>query len=302
MTRIRGNDTILSMAAPSHRLLLRSIGIAIFLWILWSLNFRALLGHVRNADPLLLIASFGTIFAIYAVKALRWSRLTAIAGLKTSFREAWRLYNIGIFLGNITPGKLGEFGRVPYLRRAGLHAGTGTMLTILDRLLDVLLIAILAIASTGILFGRDWMLWSFLLGLGCGALGLVAWMQTHRLREEHDWLRFLKTLADPKHALVLIALTAIGWALYYLWALLLARSLGIFVAPLPLLSAITITGILSLLPIAPAGLGTRDAALLALLAPFGVLPEQSVAYALLMFVLILLSSALGGWYWLRQRQ
>ena len=53
-----------------------------------------------------------------------------------------------------------------------------------------------------------------------------------------------------------------------------------------------------MLPIAPSGLGTRDVALLTLLAPFGVQPEEAVALAMLMFASIVLSCPLGGYYWL----
>ena len=66
-----------------------------------------------------------------------------------------------------------------------------------------------------------------------------------------------------------------------------------------LIAAFTVAGILSLLPIAPAGLGTRDAALLAILLPYGISTHQIVSLSILMFMSILLGSMIGAWYFFR---
>lgn len=280
---------------------LKLIGIAIFLWILSRLDLRELFGRSLEANPLLLGASFILVFVLYAVKALRWHLLVRIAGANPTVGSSWRVYNLGIFLGNITPGKLGEFGRIAYLKKDGIHPGTGTALVLLDRLFDVAFIALLGVGSVYVLFGIAWTLITAAALLFGVVLFFALWKGTKKIRADRAWLNFLNLLKHPKTFVTVTFLTLVGWFLYFAWALLIARSIGISIALAPLLSAITITGILSLLPIAPAGLGTRDAALLALLSPFGIAPAQAVTLSLLMFVSILLSSLLGGWYWLKDR-
>ena len=287
---------------PPLNVWLKLIGIGIFLWILANVDLKELLGRSLEADPRLLGSSFLLVFVLYAVKALRWHFLMSIAGGRPTFQSSWRVYNLGIFLGNLTPGKLGEFGRIAYLKKDGVHPGSAAALVLLDRLFDVALIGILGIGSVYVLFGTEWTLISIAAALFGMILFLAFWKGTKKIRSNHAWLNFLNLLEHPKTLCVVTALTLVSWILYFAWALFLARSIGIQVAITPLLSAIIMTGVLSLLPIAPAGLGTRDAALVTLLAPYGIAPAQAVTLSLLMFVSIILSSTLGGWYWIRDKK
>lgn len=281
--------------------LLKLIGVALFLWVLSQLDLKELVGRPLEADPLLLLASFILIFVLYAVKTIRWSVLQSCAGLYQNFSQIWKMYNIGIFFGNITPGKLGEFGRVGYLKKAGMHGGTGASLVLLDRLFDIVVITLLSLVSVWILFGIQW----FLVALVCGGVVTLLFFctlpWTRQLLFQFAWLRFLRVLKRPFVIFSLLFLTLVGWVFYFAWALLLAHSIGIVLPSAVLIAAFTITGMLSLLPIAPAGLGTRETALLILLTPYGIDAEQTIALSLLIFASILISSSLGGWYWLCDR-
>ena len=93
-------------------------------------------------------------------------------------------------------------------------------------------------------------------------------------------------------------MTVGGWMFHYLWAVCIARGLNIAI-PIPtLIAAMTAASILNALPIAPSGLGTRDAAFLLLLTPYGAESERILALSLLMFVQLLLVAIPGGCYWL----
>lgn len=286
----------------AHRLALHGlklIGIVLFLWIVSHIDRTQIFAHIRNADLFLLIPSFVLLFGIYGVKTLRWHILVKKTRLQPTLGESWRLYNIGIFLGMITPAKIGEFGRAAYLKSAGLPALRALGITLLDRSIDVIKITILSMIGLGILFGAQWFFLGTIVFLVMGMMGWTFFHSKYVPEQTRTILR--ETILTPSTCSLLITLTLLNWFLYFTWTILIARSIGITVPILTLLATFAITSIIAILPIAPSGLGTRDAALLTLLAPFGVDPSHAIALASLMFVSIVLSSGLGGWYWMRDR-
>ncbi|MCA9370627.1 MAG: flippase-like domain-containing protein [Candidatus Peregrinibacteria bacterium] len=269
--------------------LLKLIGVGLFIVILSYIDREALISQLQNANVVLLGVSFPLVFLIYFCKTMRWKGLVNAAGISLSLEQHWKIVNIGIFLASISPGKIGELGKAAYLKVAGMNAGVALALSILDRLMDVAFIGLIATLGVGIFFGWEW---TALLGFGM----LIATLLAVALTKKFERV----TKHVPWSAAVPASLwTIAAWLVSFLWITILARSIGIDVPVHILIMAFTIVGILVLLPIAPSGLGTRDAALVFLLAPFGVPSEQAVALALLMFISIILSGILGGWYFVK---
>ncbi len=278
--------------------LLKLIGVALFLWILSRIDRDALFLHLRNAEPLGIAASFLGLFLMYALKAARWHVLVRSTGLTPSWMDSWRLFNIGIFLGAITPANMGEMGRAAYLRRMGVHTGTALAIPLIDRIADVAIMGTVGIWSIGFIFGWQWSLIAGCTGiLGMGIVGIL-WERSKGLRAQ-EWLAFLQILARPPMLYGVLLWTILSWIVYFGWTFLLAQALGLSVSFPVLAAALTLTGILVFIPIAPSGLGTREAALITFLAPYGIAAPQAVALALVVFLLVIGSSTLGLWYWVR---
>ncbi|MBM3230777.1 flippase-like domain-containing protein [Candidatus Peregrinibacteria bacterium] len=268
---------------------LKLIGVLLFLWILSSIDAQQLIRELATADKLLLTLSFPLVFLIYFCRTNRWKELVHAAGITLPMQRHWEIMNVGIFLACILPGKIGEMGKAAYLGAAGMRMATALMITILDRVIDTVCVGLFAAAGVGILFGWQWSAYA----IGCILLGAVIALPFRK------WLRnLLKDIALGSYTAITLW-TVCAWIMHFAWAITLARAVGIETGLPILVSVITFAGILSLLPIAPSGLGTRDAALVLLLAPYGIPPEQAVALAFLMFVSIILSGFLGGWYWLK---
>ncbi len=268
---------------------LKLIGIALFVLIVANIDTRTLIAEITQANTGLLAISFPLVFLIYFFRTQRWKELVHTAGIVLPFRKHWEIMNVGIFLACIVPGKVGEMGKAAYLKAAGLRMATAIVITILDRAIDTVCVGLIAAVGVGILFG--W-IWSAVAMTGISMVILISFLLRKRLG--------FVTKHLPAQALLPIGIwTLFAWIIHFAWAILLARAVGIDTAIPVLVSVLTFAGILSLLPIAPSGLGTRDAALIVLLAPYGVKPEQAVALALLMFLSIILSGFLGGWYWLK---
>ena len=270
---------------------LKILGILIFLWILSRIDRAQLWTAIADADPTLLALSFLTLLGSYAVKAQRWRVLVGLTGVKTTYASSWRLYNIGIFLGNLTPSNIGEFGKIPYLRRHGVTMLEALTLLTIDRFSDMAVMSVVGVVSIAILFGTQWFLAA--LGFACIIAFVFFYLWSHKKLGK----LFPLPLTLPPVSLVLLQSAAI-WSLYFAWTVLLARGLGIAVPVPELVAALTLTGLVALLPIAPAGLGARDAALLTFLAPYGVDPPHAVALSLMIFAFIMLSSVPGMGHWM----
>ncbi len=240
-------------------------------------------------------------FLMYLARTLRWHMLVRAVEQTPSFYESWVVFNIGAFLANITPAKLGEIGRAAYVHRKGLHGPTAIALSLVDRVADVLVIGVVALVAMDILFDSI----ASLLSIVAVALSLIVfavlWKLLHGLRKRLQWLGNISKLLSTKLVLALVLTTIVGWACYFWWGYVLALSVGIRVDILAMSAILTLTGVLSLLPIAPSGLGTRDAALIFLLVPIGVEAAQAEALATLMFLTIMLWSTVGAWYWWKDR-
>jgi len=279
---------------------LRIIGIALFIWIVMGIDHQQLILTIKQAHiPFLILALFLQLL-VYTAKTLRWHTMVRSTGIQPTFLDSWRLYNIGVFLATITPAKLGEFGKAAYLKKEGLSPVIGIVLVIADRLADVIVISLLSIVGVGILFGMTWSLIAILLVVLLCLITLLIWS---RMSGEYKLLikmTIFTLMPEKKTISMALFYTVLSWIFYFGWAIYIAYSIDITVNIPVLISVFTITGILSLLPIAPAGLGTRDAALLTLLASYGVISSQAVALALLMFCSILIMGIPGGLCWIMQ--
>ncbi len=281
--------------------LLKIGGVVLFIWILSRIDRSALLLHLRNAEPIGIAASFLGLFLMYTLKAARWHVLVRTTGLTPSWMDSWHLFNIGIFLGAITPASMGEMGRAAYLRRMGLHTGTALAIPFIDRIADVIIMGAVGVWGVWLLFGWQWSLLAASAGMIVLATILFLWQRATGLRAK-EWLAFIGILSQPSSLMSIFFWTVLSWIAYFGWTFLLAGSIDINVSPPVLMAALTLTGILVFIPIAPSGLGTREAALITFLTPYGVPSTQTVTLSLLMFTSIILSVLPGALYWLRNRQ
>lgn len=287
-----------------HHCILRGckiLGLVLFLWIIGHIGWQDVFKELRGMEKDALALSFLPLILQYVIRALRWHLLVRTTGLQPTFIASWKLFNIGAFLAMITPAKIGELGRAAALHRQGVHGPTAFAISLIDRIADIVVIAAFATLGIRTLFGTAAMLTFILIGVTALITAALGWRTTRKHRENTRWLREISGLTTARTALLLLVTTTLGWMCYFWWAILLSRSLAIVVAPFPLIAVLTVTGIVAILPIAPSGLGTRDMALITLLAPYGVAAPRAVALASLMFLTQTLFGILGAWYWFRPK-
>jgi len=134
---------------------IKGIGILLFGFILLKLDLRELATNFAKASPASVLLTLLLFLPIYALKCFRWHVLVRAAGANVSLRDSVQLYMSGLFLGIITPGKMGEALKIPVLRTQGLSMQDAVGITAIDRLLDVAILGLVAIWAAAVLLSAE---------------------------------------------------------------------------------------------------------------------------------------------------
>jgi uncharacterized protein (TIRG00374 family) len=292
------------------RWLLRLIGPALLAYFLWQSARQGQLDSIianfgtLNLAPLLLSLALFPVFVV--VKAWRWNLLLTELGIEAPpLGFSMVLYTIGLFLGATTPGQSGDFVKAWYLRERGQPLAPALFSILLDRLFDFLIMALLALL--GLFAFLDvlppvlrvatvaFAVLIILLTPGLMARGPRDWLMTRALpllpaRVRAMLARWRDQFAGLSLRPALLArlmLASVGSAastMVRIYLLFLAMSL--FNVPLlAVIASTALIAILQALPISVAGVGVRDAVLIAVLPLYGYTPEQALFLSAL-FLLI----------------
>ena len=234
------------------------------------------------------------------LKSERWRFVLRGWGIDYPRQKAFRAYLIAAFLGLVTPLKVGQFSRGAFLvRDAQAPVSSAMTSVVLDRLLDVLLLVLLALPLVDRALGLSSLQAFFMTALvGAGFLGATALMRVHPVHGI-GWAHSGK--AGETHALLLsktllpvLLWTVAGYAVFFGLALLLGTAVGLELSWMDLIPVLALVNLLSVIPITLAGIGTREVALVVLLAPYGVSAESATVFGMAYFLCFYVSSALFG--------
>lgn len=264
---------------------------AVILALLWrSVDPAAILAAAQQTAPVWFWAAVA--LTIPLTLATAW-RFAALSSGSVAAGEALRLILAASTLNMVLPSKMGDLAKAWILRRDGtMGGGRALALVVLEKLLDLWsLVAVGAIAlavTRPSLPGGEPSLALALLVLWGGAVGLLLPMLAGRralapllvvskpLGKLHaklaalvaDWDALIGWLWQrPARALAMLTGSLLLWVGHMVQIWLFASAIG--EAPLGLTMAFAVIAILAgLLPFTFAGVGTRDAAMVVLFAPY----------------------------------
>lgn len=295
---------------------LRIFGLVLLLFILWKADGLEMVA-VLSETNLALVAS-AVLFNVpqISIKAFRWHCLLRTQGIDYSVLEAILSYFGGIFIGLLTPGRLGEFCRATHLNQdCGVSAGQAVSSVLADRLFDLyalLLVGGIAFFSLAGGLGGAGMVGLILLALlAFFALVLFVTEQVfvrirswfghvgflERLFASGSWLSELRAGFQQLSLSCLVlalGLTVLAYAVFFCQCYLLAQSLDLSAGFLSVIYAVALGSLMTLLPISVSGLGTREAAIVAYLGTVGVTEERALSFSLLVFVTFYVAGGLMG--------
>jgi len=302
------------MGKARIRWLMRLVGPLLLVWVFWRFaDFGALADtFARAAGWPLLAAVLLNGFAIHA-KLWRWRSLLGSVAVPLSLGGAYRAFLPSLYLGLITPGRVGDALRIQYLKRDhSVGYADGLAVSIVDRLCDVYVL--LAFVTLGVvhlasavdlpLAQTTWIavaavaIAPALLFVRGVAEPAAQWLYGRfSAGETHEGLSVffaaLRSQVGPR-LIGPIAVTVVAFLTNYLQAWLVAYGLGIDLRFVDVAALVAISSLLSLLPISISGVGVRESFFALVFPAFGFTETFGIAFGLGVFAVIYVPTLLVG--------
>lgn len=306
---------------------------AVFLFLAFrEIDYRDLWQTLKQIRLLWLLPGLMIYFVGVLMRTWRWQYLLKPLK-KIRISTLFPIINIGYMGNNVFPLRMGEVLRAVVLKRKEDVSITGSLATILvERIFDAVVIVGFVLLNLGKLselpgdvnfaqLGRlaTWAVVVFLVGLSIFVLvamfpkpamrlihSLVNKILPDRFREpiiniSDRFLEGLMSLRSPNDALMILLTSILIWlfetGLY--WSVQQALGFDLSFGQLMLLNGVV--NLVLLVPAAPGGLGTFDAAGRAMLEAYGVASEPALGYTLVLRIALWLPiTLLGTIYFLRE--
>lgn len=298
-----------SRRATILRWALRLIGPVILAVVLLRLpEPKKLWELVRSVHALPLVAAIALNIVPLYLKALRWSLQLRTRGIDYPTRKAFVSLGASLYLGMLTPGRVGDVVRVQYLKHeANVPYAEGLASIVLDRLMDLYVLAgfvAVAVAHYGTKLDErvrivSWVMVAativlpvlfFVPGLAERVLHVV-YRRMSKEASDSGWPRFLEGVRSAARGAIVpcLLLTLAAFVTTYLQGWLAARAMGLELSLYECVCLIAVQSFMGLLPISIAGLGVREAFYTAIFPAIGFSAEQGTAFGLLVFVVVYLA-------------
>jgi len=302
------------MGKSRVRSLMRLVGPVLLVWVLWRFaDLPALRDTFAGAATWPLLVAVALSAVVIHAKLWRWRDLLRLVGVPLSVASAYRAFLPSLFLGLVTPGRVGDALRIQYLKRDHrVGYADGLAVSIVDRLCDVYVL--LAFVALGVVH---------LASAVSPALARTTWVAVAAIAIAPAFL-FVRGVAEPaaqwlygrfsdanEHEglsvffnalrrqvgpglLSPVLITVIAFFFNYVQAWLVAQALGIELTFVDVASLVAISSFLSLLPISISGLGVRESFFALVFPAFGLSETLGIAFGLGVFAVIYLPTLLVG--------
>ncbi len=300
----------------SKRVIIRLAGsllLVIFLLRL-NLNFGEIYQTISKVNYLFFSFAVFLIVPILFLKALRWSTLLHN---RLPYTFAVKQYALGLALGSITPGQVGDFLKVWEVSKRGYSLNQAIISTVLDRLFDIAILILLSIVGA-FLLGTAFTSTIPTLSAGLVIVGMLFFIVTSqkinslitsfvvrasRTKFSHFQATFVgnklgKEAKISKESLLislLITLFTSILAIARVWFSTLALGMNLEMGSVVAIS--TLSTVATLLPISIAGIGSRDLILLGILGQLGYSGENAVSLSILILIFTLFNLPFGILVW-----
>ena len=278
--------------------LLKVFSLFLFIYILSKANWKLCFNYFQKLSFINLLAALLIINVGYFIKSLRWKNILSTLKIKLNILFLFKVFLIGGYLGIITPGKLGDFGRLYYIKEKGNWKKLLASLFV-DRLNDFIVLIILgciAILRLNNLFPNHFEITlNYRLTIIIIFLLIIGFVVLKKFKNFFsEFYDSLKISLSLKNNLYQIIITFASMGCLYGSFILISKDLDILIGPIDILLIAFITGILNLLPITILGIGVREATVIYLFNLYGVGYDISIAFSLIIFVIQIITFLPGA--------
>ncbi|ERN40812.1 hypothetical protein KR51_00028030 [Rubidibacter lacunae KORDI 51-2] len=276
------------------RLISLAISLIILCIIYFKIDTRELLEVFRTCNPTWMAISLAMVVPLTTFTAWRLQQLVP-HGVRLGFGESNRLILAASVLNMVLPSKMGDLAKAYFMKQRGhLDGSLAFSLVVFEKTCDLLSLLLWCAFGLTVYPDKNWLFWLLaasvagglivgLLLLGSRSLAQIFFRALKRfapksMREKLDslqiaWNEMHAYFWQDKRQLTKIAATSVFiWFLHLMqiWMFTLALNAAVpFLANLALAPLAILAG---LLPLTFAGVGTRDAAIIAFYHPYLTAP------------------------------
>lgn len=289
------------------------IGIALFAYLVYktdpktiweafkTINFRILAWII----PLLIIDAL--------IKGTKWKLVINAHSMDYPLIESIKVFMIGVFFGLVTPGRAGDIIRANFLKKHHKSYSNSLSTVIVDRFIDIGTLAILGSISLFVfsyVYGSTGVSYILLVFLVIGYFGVLAALTSKRLTMFFlerigkqfliDFYMNLRQL-EKKKLFITTLLGFLAWVVTPLEAYVIAQAMGLNVSFIFIFLCIPIITLAEIIPVTISGLGTREAAYIALFGLINISAPIAIAFSLAYLVFTFWTPAsLGLLFWFQK--
>ncbi|MDH7445057.1 lysylphosphatidylglycerol synthase transmembrane domain-containing protein [Aquimarina sp. 2201CG14-23] len=287
---------------------LKFLGVILLVYLIYKVGWKETFASFKKVSGIHILVSVFILWMAYYLKSIRWRIISNSYGISLGSYKASKVFFIGLFLANITPGRLGDFGRLLYIKDNLPTQKIGWSSLIMDRLFD--LICLLFFSFTAILyyqfnfyilkFPREYetIVYWVVGGIGLFLL-LFRFKKKFKKIVKPWWEAFNSHNLGWFKTILSFVITCISMILIYGVFNYIAWAMGIEIDHLGLFLGTFILGILSLLPITVLGIGVRETSLVLIFQLYLLPAEDAIALSLIIFLIQLISLIPGAiWFYL----
>ncbi len=295
------------------------LSLALLVWIASKIDVGQTVKVIAQADPLWFAAATLAYVALFPLRGFRWAVLLAPVK-KVSTRTASEVFLVGFMANNLLPARLGDVVRAFVLAKKEEVAASATFSNVmLERIFDGLsVVAILAIslffAAPGAGYVQSLGIVMALAFLGAMSLCVllahnedrtislmckVAFFLPQEILEKlvaiAKKLSFgLHTLRSLRQSMIVMALSALVWALEVLVYVLLAQALGIELSAMALALVMAILTLGLTAPSAPGFVGVFEGLVVSALGLYAIEATPAAAFAIALHLIHYVPGTLLG--------
>lgn len=295
-------------------------GIILFIVILSRVDLWEVGSSFSRLGPAHAAGAIAILLLFTLTKAERWRTILGMQGKKITIGRAFSVYSASLYLGFLTPGRVGDFIKSIFLMSAGMPAGKAFYSSLLDRLFDLLFLVVIGYVSflsfPGI-FRNQLLMSSLILAVVISIAMALFWrrdilrkiasrfvsgaapgsVRDNIERVINDLIGEFDTLSR-RGIVKIILLTMAAWILHYGVFVLLADGLGTGASVHILVVSVSAAIFTALIPVSLSGLGTRDIVLILIFSRVGLTREAAVTFSLSFILVYLVQGVVGLICWL----
>src|SRR5205809_350935 len=182
------------------------VTVGLLAWALHGVDAAALVGHLRRANPWLMLATITLAPLTFPLRAIRWRLiLRGTSGTRLPLGALWHATAIGFMANNLLPVRAGEVARAYAAQQAASVRFTTALASIVvERLFDgLMLVAVFTLALVAPSFPRHAMIGGVRIsGLATAGAALFAGIRIVALFVVHRPAPWIALLARVAHAVL----------------------------------------------------------------------------------------------------